>query len=166
MPSPCLRPSALQLKPPRLRAIIPTRHQTYITTPPLTLFGSVIARASWMVRTWSISGGSGIPLESRLGRRCVVMNWLSSLTVSACLQCCARPNACFLAFYLESIKPKSIVVNPEKESGRVTLITRYGAGKVSEHLAGHIAVVQKSGHPVAWVCDPMHGKWVFNCAPP
>ncbi|EJC97863.1 DAHP synthetase [Fomitiporia mediterranea MF3/22] len=50
------------------------------------------------------------------------------------------------------------IVNPERESGRVTLITRYGAGKVTEYLAGHIAVVQKSGHPVAWVCDPMHGN--------
>ncbi|KAL5482498.1 hypothetical protein ACEPAI_9092 [Sanghuangporus weigelae] len=50
------------------------------------------------------------------------------------------------------------IVNPEKECGRVTLITRYGASKVSEHLAGHIAAVQKSGHPVAWVCDAMHGN--------
>lgn len=70
------------------------------------------------------------------------------------------------------------VINPNKESGRVTLITRYGAGKVrcssiltvkrlievrikiGDHLAGHIEAVKRSGHPVAWVCDPMHGKYV------
>ncbi|TEB37752.1 DAHP synthetase [Coprinellus micaceus] len=50
------------------------------------------------------------------------------------------------------------VVNPDKESGRVTLITRYGAKKIDTHLAGHIAAVQKSGHPVVWICDPMHGN--------
>jgi len=49
-------------------------------------------------------------------------------------------------------------VNPDKESGRVTLITRYGAGKVNTYLAGHITTVQKSGHPVIWICDPMHGN--------
>lgn len=53
-----------------------------------------------------------------------------------------------------------LVVNPDRESGRVTLITRYGATKIEGHLAGHIAEVQKSGHPVAWICDPMHGKYV------
>ncbi|OJA13681.1 hypothetical protein AZE42_05523 [Rhizopogon vesiculosus] len=50
------------------------------------------------------------------------------------------------------------IVNPNKESGRVTLITRYGAGKIGDHLAGHIEAVKRSGHPVAWVCDPMHGN--------
>ena len=33
--------------------------------------------------------------------------------------------------------------------------------QISNHLPAHIRVVQKSGHPVAWICDPMHGKWVF-----
>ncbi|KAF4605532.1 hypothetical protein EYR40_004318 [Pleurotus pulmonarius] len=50
------------------------------------------------------------------------------------------------------------IVNPDKESGRVTLITRYGATKIDDHLAGHIKTVQDSGHPVIWICDPMHGN--------
>ncbi|KAJ7733008.1 DAHP synthetase [Mycena metata] len=50
------------------------------------------------------------------------------------------------------------IVNPLKEAGRVTLITRYGAGKIDDHLASHIAAVQKSTHPVIWICDPMHGN--------
>ncbi|TFK20030.1 DAHP synthetase [Coprinopsis marcescibilis] len=50
------------------------------------------------------------------------------------------------------------IVNPDKEPGRVTLITRYGAKKIDSHLAQHIATVQKAGHPVVWVCDPMHGN--------
>ncbi|KAJ6514361.1 DAHP synthetase [Mycena vitilis] len=50
------------------------------------------------------------------------------------------------------------IINPRKEAGRVTLITRFGAGKIDEHLAGHIAAVQASGHGVVWICDPMHGN--------
>ncbi|KAL1992004.1 hypothetical protein VTN49DRAFT_4036 [Thermomyces lanuginosus] len=49
-------------------------------------------------------------------------------------------------------------VNPNKEIGKVTLITRYGASKVAEHLPGHIEAVQRSGHVVVWQCDPMHGN--------
>ncbi|KAF8957615.1 DAHP synthetase [Flammula alnicola] len=50
------------------------------------------------------------------------------------------------------------VVNPDKESGRVTLITRYGARMIDDHLPSHIRAVKESGHPVAWICDPMHGN--------
>ncbi|KAI8925369.1 DAHP synthetase [Entophlyctis helioformis] len=50
------------------------------------------------------------------------------------------------------------VLNPDKEVGKVTLITRYGAGKVREYLPGHIRAVQGSGHKVVWCCDPMHGN--------
>ncbi|KDQ20956.1 hypothetical protein BOTBODRAFT_26969 [Botryobasidium botryosum FD-172 SS1] len=56
------------------------------------------------------------------------------------------------------------VVNPNRESGRVTLITRYGAEKIDNHLAGHISAVQESGHPVVWVCDPMHGNTLTSSA--
>ncbi|KAG8871511.1 hypothetical protein FRC20_010501 [Serendipita sp. 405] len=57
------------------------------------------------------------------------------------------------------------ILNPDREPGRLTLITRYGAGKIEEHLPGHIAAVQQSGVPVIWVCDPMHGKWVLRSQP-
>ncbi|KAF8580132.1 DAHP synthetase [Ramaria rubella] len=50
------------------------------------------------------------------------------------------------------------IVNPKMEKGRVTLITRYGAAKINNHLTSHIVAVQESGHPVAWICDPMHGN--------
>ncbi|CUS11798.1 unnamed protein product [Tuber aestivum] len=43
------------------------------------------------------------------------------------------------------------IVNPKKEIGKVTLITRYGADKVTELLPGHIDAVVKSGHTV--VCN-------------
>lgn len=49
------------------------------------------------------------------------------------------------------------LVNPSKEIGKVTLITRYGEDKVETMLGPHIEAVQKSGHTVIWQCDPMHG---------
>lgn len=49
------------------------------------------------------------------------------------------------------------VVNPNREIGKVTLITRYGEGRVEELLPVHIEAVRKSGHIVVWQCDPMHG---------
>ena len=50
------------------------------------------------------------------------------------------------------------IVNPRKEVGKVTLITRYGEGKVDELLPTHINAVRKTGHQVVWQCDPMHGN--------
>lgn len=50
------------------------------------------------------------------------------------------------------------IVNPRKEVGKVTLITRYGSGKVEELLPAHIAAVRATGHVVVWQCDPMHGN--------
>ncbi|KAI7899804.1 DAHP synthetase [Cokeromyces recurvatus] len=49
-------------------------------------------------------------------------------------------------------------VNPNKEIGKVTLITRFGADKVEKFLPQHIEAVRKSGHIPVWVCDPMHGN--------
>jgi 3-deoxy-7-phosphoheptulonate synthase len=50
------------------------------------------------------------------------------------------------------------VVNPTREIGKVTLISRYGAQKIAQYLPGHIATVQASGHLPVWQCDPMHGN--------
>ncbi|KAK5171847.1 Aromatic/aminoadipate aminotransferase 1 [Saxophila tyrrhenica] len=50
------------------------------------------------------------------------------------------------------------IVNPGKETGKVTLITRYGEAKVSELLPKHINAVRETGHVVVWQCDPMHGN--------
>jgi len=49
-------------------------------------------------------------------------------------------------------------LNPDRIPGRVTLITRFGAGKVEDHLPALISAVESAGHPVIWACDPMHGN--------
>lgn len=54
------------------------------------------------------------------------------------------------------------VVNPNREIGKVTLITRYGEGKIEDKLGEHIEAVKSSGHVVVWQCDPMHGYEHIN----
>ena len=49
-------------------------------------------------------------------------------------------------------------LNPRAEPGRLTLITRMGAGRVRAALPPLVKAVTASGAPVAWVCDPMHGN--------
>lgn len=50
------------------------------------------------------------------------------------------------------------ILNPDNESGRLTLIHRMGAGKIASALPGLIDAVQGKGHKVLWFCDPMHGN--------
>ena len=52
------------------------------------------------------------------------------------------------------------ILNPENEAGRLTLIARFGADKVGEHLPRLIRAVEKEGRKVVWSCDPMHGNTV------
>ena len=49
-------------------------------------------------------------------------------------------------------------LNPRARPGRLTLITRMGAGRVRATLPPLVKAVTASGAPVAWVCDPMHGN--------
>jgi 3-deoxy-7-phosphoheptulonate synthase len=50
------------------------------------------------------------------------------------------------------------VLNPENEPGRLTLITRFGAGRVETDLPPIVQAVQRAGCTVLWCCDPMHGN--------
>ncbi|WP_181702158.1 class II 3-deoxy-7-phosphoheptulonate synthase [Chthonobacter albigriseus] len=52
------------------------------------------------------------------------------------------------------------ILNPANEPGRLTLIARFGAEKVFEHLPGLIRAVQREGRSVVWSCDPMHGNTI------
>ncbi|MGL4280250.1 MAG: class II 3-deoxy-7-phosphoheptulonate synthase [Albidovulum sp.] len=51
-------------------------------------------------------------------------------------------------------------LNPENEPGRLTLIARFGAGKVGDNLPRLIRAVQEEGANVVWTCDPMHGNTI------
>jgi len=50
------------------------------------------------------------------------------------------------------------LLNPERIDGRLTFISRMGAGVVREALPPIVEKVEASGHRVLWICDPMHGN--------
>ena len=50
------------------------------------------------------------------------------------------------------------ILDPDHQPGKVTLITRYGASKISAHLPDHIRAVRATPHLPVWQCDPMHGN--------
>ena len=49
-------------------------------------------------------------------------------------------------------------LDPQREPGRLSLITRMGASRVTEALPALIERVHGSGATVTWICDPMHGN--------
>jgi 3-deoxy-7-phosphoheptulonate synthase len=49
-------------------------------------------------------------------------------------------------------------LNPANEPGRLTFITRMGAGAIRGKLPPLLKAVHDSGAKVLWVCDPMHGN--------
>jgi 3-deoxy-7-phosphoheptulonate synthase len=64
-----------------------------------------------------------------------------------------------------SLKPDALLtlidlLNPENEPGRLTLICRFGAEKVFDHLPALVRAVKREGRSVVWSCDPMHGNTI------
>ncbi|MEV5712126.1 class II 3-deoxy-7-phosphoheptulonate synthase [Actinoallomurus sp. NPDC052274] len=49
-------------------------------------------------------------------------------------------------------------LDPDREPGRLTFVTRMGAKRIREHLPALVEKVTASGAQVAWICDPMHGN--------
>lgn len=49
-------------------------------------------------------------------------------------------------------------LNPDRIPGRLTLITRMGAGTIRTALLPIVEKVAAHGSPVVWMCDPMHGN--------
>jgi 3-deoxy-7-phosphoheptulonate synthase len=49
-------------------------------------------------------------------------------------------------------------LNPERRPGRLTLVSRMGADRITESLPPLLRAVRDSDHPVLWICDPMHGN--------
>ena len=60
----------------------------------------------------------------------------------------------------EDLKILMAKLNPQNEPGRLTLIARFGAGRVGDHLPRLIKAVQAEGAQVLWSCDPMHGNTI------
>ena len=55
-------------------------------------------------------------------------------------------------------------VDPAREPGRITLISRMGAARVRAALPPLLEAVRTSGRPALWACDPMHGNTLRTAA--
>src|SRR5207237_2961453 len=58
-----------------------------------------------------------------------------------------------------SLEPDTLLrlldtLNPAREPGRITLITRYGYDRLQAGLAPRRRAVTRAGHPVLWSRDP------------
>lgn len=51
-------------------------------------------------------------------------------------------------------------VDPNREPGRLTLISRMGAGKIREALPPLVEAVRDAGAQPLWITDPMHGNGI------
>jgi 3-deoxy-7-phosphoheptulonate synthase len=49
-------------------------------------------------------------------------------------------------------------LDPDRTPGRLTFISRMGAGRIREALPPLVEKVAGSGALVTWICDPMHGN--------
>jgi len=64
-----------------------------------------------------------------------------------------------------SLEPDTLLrlldtLDPARQPGRITLITRYGHDKIEQGLPPLVRAVKREGRPVVWSCDPMHGNVV------
>ncbi len=62
-----------------------------------------------------------------------------------------------------SMTPEELIrlietLSPRNEPGRLTLIHRFGANKISDCLPALVDAVEQAGKVVVWCCDPMHGN--------
>ncbi len=55
-------------------------------------------------------------------------------------------------------------LNPAREPGRLTFITRLGAARVRDALPPLVEAVTAAGIPVTWVSDPMHGNTIRSAS--
>ena len=67
---------------------------------------------------------------------------------------------CGPSLKLEELVQLCEILNPENEPGRLTLITRFGAESIGDHLPHLIQGIKKAGLRVVWSCDPMHGNTI------
>ena len=49
-------------------------------------------------------------------------------------------------------------LDPDREPGRLTFITRFGADHVARELPPLVEAVRRDGRTLLWCCDPMHGN--------
>ena len=102
--------------------------------------------------------------------------WLSSTHWPWIGERTRQPDGPHVALLAQVVNPVSCKVGPgmgageivelcdrldrDREPGRLTFIARMGAHAVADRLPALVEAVRAAGHPVLWLCDPMHGNTV------
>ena len=58
----------------------------------------------------------------------------------------------------ELLRDLIVLLDPDNEPGRLTLIHRFGCAQIARCLPPLVAAVRDMGRAVLWCCDPMHGN--------
>ena len=61
---------------------------------------------------------------------------------------------------VDDVKALIEKLDPQREPGRLTFITRMGAGKIREELPKLVEAVRDLGAQPLWITDPMHGNGI------
>lgn len=74
----------------------------------------------------------------------------------------ANPVACKVGpdTDLDDLRALCARLDPDRVPGRLTLITRLGAGAVTDLLPRVVRAVRAQGHPAVWLSDPMHANTI------
>jgi 3-deoxy-7-phosphoheptulonate synthase len=56
------------------------------------------------------------------------------------------------------------ILDPRDEPGRLTLIHRFGAGRIARRLPPLVEALRRVGKAPLWCCDPMHGNTLTTAA--
>lgn len=62
----------------------------------------------------------------------------------------------------EMLRRLLAILDPGREPGRITLIGRFGHDRIESRLPPLLRTIAAEGHPVLWVCDPMHGNTIAS----
>lgn len=125
-------------------------------------------------RTWASHEALLIDYEAPLVRVRDGLRYLSSTHLPWLGYRTSRPDHAHVALLAGVVNPLAVkvgpgttaeqavrlcaVLDPERRPGRLTLIVRLGHARVRSLLPPVVEAVRAAGHPVVWLCDPLHGN--------
>ncbi|MFG3125140.1 3-deoxy-7-phosphoheptulonate synthase [Streptomyces sp. NPDC048201] len=150
------------------------------TGRPVVRIGSLAGRPDG-VPVWTSRAALALDHELPFLRRTPTGRTLLTSTHLPCLDArTSRPDGALVRMLADAVNPLACevgpgtapggllrlcdVLDPGREPGRLTLVSRMGASPVASELPPLVTAVRKAGHPAAWLCDPMGGNTITTRA--
>ncbi|WP_242625794.1 3-deoxy-7-phosphoheptulonate synthase [Streptomyces sp. BK022] len=147
------------------------------TGRPVVRIGTLAGRPSG-VPVWTSREALAPDHERPFLRRTPAGRTLLTSTHLPCLgtRTGSRPDGALVSMLADAVNPLACEVgpgtspggllrlcdalDPGREPGRLTLVSRMGASRVAAELPPLVTAVREAGHPAAWMCDPMGGNTI------